>query len=72
MVLFTIVICWRVVYNIIRNKREETKEMTRKEIFMRYVMALRARRLAQTEGDWAYADKKVRMFKEYFANHPKA
>lgn len=46
--------------------------MTRKEIFMRYVMALRARRLAQTEGDWACADKKVRMFKEYFANHPKA
>lgn len=46
--------------------------MTRKEIFMRYVMALRARRLAQTEGDWAYADKKVKMFKEYFANHPKA
>lgn len=46
--------------------------MTRKEIFMRYVMALRARRLAKTEGEWAHANKKVQMFKQYFEKHPMA
>lgn len=46
--------------------------ITREEIFVLYIKALRARRLAVTEGDWEIANNKVRMFKEYLDKHPKA
>ena len=45
-------------------------KMTRTEIYTRYIVAIRARRLATTEGAWEYYTKKIKMYKEYLENHP--
>lgn len=44
-------------------------KITRSEVFRYYIAALRARRLATTEGDWEYYNKKVKMFKRFLENH---
>ena len=44
-------------------------KITNKEVFTLYVKALRARRLATTEGDWMYYNKKVEMFREFLVKH---
>ena len=46
-------------------------KITNKEVFALYVKALRARRLATTEGDWMYYNKKVEMFREFLIKHIK-
>ena len=45
-------------------------KITRNEVFALYIKALRARRLAETEGDWMYYNRKVEMFREFLAKHP--
>lgn len=57
--------------------REEIKKMMnrnealRAQVFILYIKALRARRLAETEGDWEQANRRVNMCKEFLEKHPK-
>jgi len=44
-------------------------KITKKEVLLLYVKAVRARRAAVTEGEWAYYDKKVKMFSEFLIKH---
>lgn len=54
-----------------KGKEMKVMKITNKEVFALYVKALRARRLATTEGDWMYYNKKVEMFREFLIKHIK-
>ena len=52
-----------------KGKEMNVMKITNKEVFALYVKALRARRIATTEGDWMYYNKKVEMFREFLVKH---